>query len=127
MLAMGCALPWAARCLTVPQVSAAIGATLAALYGLRYWLKNTSRSYPYPSVRTKPLLLLFRGRFLPKALRTGCLSEDDIRRRLRCHGIYCTADLYVLVLEPGGLLSWVRLSPLPAAPERSGLMHWHSN
>ncbi|GAB2846098.1 hypothetical protein [Hymenobacter ruber] len=111
MLAMGWALPWVGRHLTVLQTIIGTGAAVAGLLALRYQLTRAAARRCFP--RTAPLLLLFRGHFLPGALRAAHLSEAAIRRQLAHRGIRRVSRLFVLIQEPDGTLSW---SYFPTAP-----------
>ena len=93
LLAMGCVTPWAVRYLAAPQVVATLGGTLAGLFGLRQYLAHGPQCPPRAG--QKPLLLLFRGRFLPHALRAAHLSEAAVRQRLARQGIHRVSGLFV--------------------------------
>ena len=115
MLTMGCVLPVVARYLSPLPVVVVVGSGILALFAFRHYLvgRATRRQQPGPS---KPLLLLFRGHFLPSALRAAHLSEARVRRCLARHGIRNVACLYAVVYEPGRTLSWSRLSPVLSGP-----------
>lgn len=63
MLALGWALPWTSRPLRVPQALVGVGLAVPLLLGFRYHLTRAAVRRCLP--RTAPLLLLFRGQFLP--------------------------------------------------------------
>jgi len=111
MLTLGSALPWASRQLGVPQALAGVGLAVLVLLGLRYHLMRAAARRC--SARQVPLLLLFRGRFLPGALQAAHLSEAAIRRQLTRQGVRRVSCLFVVIYESDGTFSW---SQLPAAP-----------
>ena len=115
MLTMGCVLPVVAHYLSPWPVVTLAGSGILALFAFRHYLvgRATRRQQPGPS---KPLLLLFRGHFLPSALQAAHLSEARVRRRLARHGIRNVAHLYAVVYEPGRALSWSWLSPVSSGP-----------
>ncbi|MCI1189690.1 hypothetical protein MON38_19890 [Hymenobacter sp. DH14] len=111
MLALGGALPWAGRHLTVAQAVAGVGTVVAVLLAFRCYLTRAAARRCPP--RAVPLLLLFRGRFLPGALHAAHLSETALRRELVRQGVRRVRRLFVLIQEPNGELSW---SYFPTAP-----------
>ncbi len=55
-----------------------------------------------------PLMLLYRGEFLPAALRQARVTEDEIRAAIRSAGVGSLDQVYAVVLETDGSFSVVR-------------------
>lgn len=59
-------------------------------------------------VTGEPALLLYRGEYLPSALKQARVTEDEIRAALRSSGIASLEDVEAVVLETDGSFSVVR-------------------
>ena len=59
-------------------------------------------------VTGEPLLLLHRGRLLPRALRRARVTEDEVRAAVRSAGVAALEDVEAVVLETEGSFSVVR-------------------
>jgi uncharacterized membrane protein YcaP (DUF421 family) len=96
------------RLLTAQEVQFAEAATafalLMALHYMVSWL-----SYRSPMVagwlETKPMLVYFRGRQLPGAMRRNRMTEDELLTVVRLHGYASLQDVSAVVLEPDGFFS----------------------
>jgi uncharacterized membrane protein YcaP (DUF421 family) len=56
----------------------------------------------------EPLMLLYRGEFLPAALRQARVTEDEVRAAVRSAGIDSLSKVQAVVLETNGSFSVVR-------------------
>jgi uncharacterized membrane protein YcaP (DUF421 family) len=56
----------------------------------------------------EPLMLLYRGEFLPAALRHARVTEDEVRAAVRSAGIDSLSKVQAVVLETNGSFSVVR-------------------
>jgi uncharacterized membrane protein YcaP (DUF421 family) len=56
----------------------------------------------------EPLMLLYRGEFLPEALRHARVTEDEVRAAVRSAGIDSLSKVQAVVLETNGSFSVVR-------------------
>lgn len=83
---------------------------LALLVGLQYVIT-------WSSVRTRwirrlvtgePILLLYRGEFLPDALRKARVTHDEVRAAVRSAGLAAMEDVQAVVLETDGSFSVIR-------------------
>ena len=59
-------------------------------------------------VTGEPLMLLYRGQMLPKALRQARVTEDEVRAAVRGAGLASLVDVQAVVLETDGSFSVVR-------------------
>jgi uncharacterized membrane protein YcaP (DUF421 family) len=59
-------------------------------------------------VTGEPVMLLYRGEFLPAALRKTRMTEDDVRAAIRSSGFVSLRDVEAVVLETDGSCSVVR-------------------
>lgn len=59
-------------------------------------------------VTGEPSLLLYRGEYLPKALRQARVTEDEIRAAVRSAGLAAPEEAEAVVLETDGSFSVVR-------------------
>ncbi len=58
----------------------------------------------------EPVLLLYRGKFMPVSLRQARVTEDEVRSAIRSSGILSMEEVEAVVLEADGSLSVVRRS-----------------
>lgn len=74
-------------------------------------------SVRFPTLRrlvvAEPVLLLYRGTFLEKAMRRQRVLEAEVRAAVRGQGIASLSDVEAVVLESDGSFSVVRGSDLP--------------
>jgi uncharacterized membrane protein YcaP (DUF421 family) len=77
----------------------------------------------------EPSMLLYRGEFLPAALRQARVTEDELRAAVRAAGLLSFNDVEAVILETDGSFSVVRtsassdhssLAGVHQAPNRSG-------
>lgn len=59
-------------------------------------------------VTGEPALLLYRGAFLPAAMRSARVTEDEVRAAVRSAGLMSLGEVEAAVLETDGSLSVVR-------------------
>jgi uncharacterized membrane protein YcaP (DUF421 family) len=59
-------------------------------------------------VTGEPTLLLYRGRYLPAALRRTRVTEDEVRAAIRSSGVAAVDEVAAVVLETEGTFSVVR-------------------
>ncbi|MFN4090260.1 MAG: DUF421 domain-containing protein [Alphaproteobacteria bacterium] len=81
----------------------------ALLIGLQYaitWLSVRSEAFQR-LIKAEPTLLLYRGRFLPAAMRTQRVTRDEILAVLRAQGVPRAEDAGAVVLETDGSISVV--------------------
>ncbi|QIB65330.1 DUF421 domain-containing protein [Kineobactrum salinum] len=62
-------------------------------------------------VTGEPLLLLYRGEFIPASLRHARVTEDEVRSAVRASAILSLEEVEAVVLETDGSLSVVRRGP----------------
>ena len=93
------------------DVTLAQGAlALALLVGLQFvitWSSVRTRWIRHV-VTGEPSLLLYRGEFLPKALRHTRVTENEVRAAVRSAGLAALEDAEAVVLETDGSFSIVR-------------------
>ncbi len=96
---------------------------LAMLIGLQFAITWLSVRLPLVDhlVKSEARLLLFRGRFLPDAMRRARVVEGEILAAVRGHGLASLDDVEAVVLETDGSLSVVRGGD-PAAQSSLGDM-----
>lgn len=56
----------------------------------------------------EPVMLLYRGEFLPDALRDARVTDDEIRAAIRSAGLGSLSEVHAVVLETDGSFSVVR-------------------
>ncbi len=79
---------------------------LIALQFMIAWLSVRIRAVDR-LVKSEPTLLLYRGAFLPRALRRERVTEGEVRAAVRGHGIASLAAVEAVVLETDGSFSVV--------------------
>jgi uncharacterized membrane protein YcaP (DUF421 family) len=87
----------------------------ALLIGLQFlitWLSVRSRRVS-ALVKAEPSLVLYRGQFLPEALRRERVTEAEVLAVLRSHGALSLEEVEAVVLETDGSLSVIQGSGHP--------------
>ena len=69
----------------------------------------------------EPLMLMYRGEFLPVALRAARVTRDEIRAAIRSSGIESVAQVHAVVLETDGSFSVVRPGELGGESSLEGV------
>ncbi|TDB68100.1 DUF421 domain-containing protein [Arundinibacter roseus] len=64
-------------------------------------------------VTSQPSLLLYRGEFLPGALKKERITEEEVYVAARQKGITSTADIHAVVLETTGTLTVIAANETP--------------
>jgi uncharacterized membrane protein YcaP (DUF421 family) len=84
----------------------------ALLVGLQYVITWSSvrAGWVRRLVTGEPALLFYRGAFLPRALRSARVTEDEVRASIRSAGLRALQEVEAVVLETDGSLSVVRQS-----------------
>jgi len=84
----------------------------AVLIGLQFVVTWTSvrAGWVRRLVTGEPALLFHRGSFLPRALRSARVTEDEVRAAMRAAGCAALDDVEAVVLETDGSLSVVQPS-----------------
>ncbi len=59
-------------------------------------------------VTGEPRMLFYRGMYLPSALRSARVTEDEVRAAIRAAGLLALPDIEAVVLETDGSFSVVR-------------------
>ncbi|RUR39147.1 DUF421 domain-containing protein [Vreelandella populi] len=59
-------------------------------------------------VTGEPLMLLYRGEFLTKALRESRVTQDEVRAAIRSNGLGSVGEAHAVILETDGSLSVVK-------------------
>ena len=59
-------------------------------------------------IKAEPTLLLKRGRFLYRALKSQRVTESEVRAAVRAEGIAALEDVYAVVLETDGTFSVIK-------------------
>jgi uncharacterized membrane protein YcaP (DUF421 family) len=82
----------------------------AVLVGLQFIITWTSVRVPWVRklVTGEPTLLLYRGQYLPRALRDVRITEEEVRAAVRSAGLSSLAEAEAVVLETDGSVSVVR-------------------
>ena len=82
----------------------------ALLIGLQFAItwSSTRTGWVRRLVTGEPSLLLYRGTYLPKALRRERVTEEDIRAAVRSAGLAALEDAEAVVLETDGSFSVVQ-------------------
>lgn len=93
-------------------------AALAVLILAQYAVAKGSVRWPSFAtvVKSTPRLLMFRGAWLPEAMKAERVSEGEVRAALREHGVARLEDAGAVVLETDGTLTVVRSLPTGAPP-----------
>ena len=90
------------------QVSLAEGVlALGLLIGLQFLVTWTSVRLPWFNkwVKSEPLMLFHRGRFLPTAMHRARVTEDEVVTALRKQGVARLEEAEAVVLETDGSLT----------------------
>jgi len=85
----------------------------ALLIGLQFvvtWLSVRAR-WVRRLVTGEPLLMLYRGDFLPTALRQARTTENEVRAAVRSAGFMSLEEVEAVVLETDGSFSVIRQGP----------------
>ena len=84
----------------------------SVLIGLQYLITWSSVRVRWVRqlVTGEPLMLLYRGEFLPKAMRQARVTEDEVRAAVRGAGLALLHDVEAVVIETDGSFSVVRRS-----------------
>lgn len=93
------------------DVALAEGAlAFALLVGLQFAVTWSSIRAPWVRrvVTGEPLMLMYRGEFLPAALRKSRVTEDEVRAAVRSAGVGSMNGAEAVVLETDGSFSVVR-------------------
>jgi uncharacterized membrane protein YcaP (DUF421 family) len=69
----------------------------------------------------EPVMLLYRGEFLPAALRRARVTEDEVRAAIRSAQLPSLEDAEAVVIETDGSLSVVRRGAEPHYPSLDGV------
>lgn len=99
-----------ATVLLTKDVALAEGAlAFALLIGLQFAVTWTSVRVRWVRrlATGEPQMLLYRGEFLPAALRSSRVTEDEIRAAIRSAGLDCVSKVQAVVLETDGSFSVV--------------------
>ncbi|MDX1458885.1 MAG: DUF421 domain-containing protein [Marinobacter sp.] len=101
----------------------------ALLIGLQLVVTFTSvRKRWFRRILTgEPQLLLYRGEFMPAALRKARVTEDEVRSAVRSSGVPALEDVEAVVLETDGSLSVVRRGPQPGSSSLEGVQGQPAN
>ena len=106
------------------DVALAEGAlAFALLIGLQYvvtWSSVRAR-WVRRWVTGEPLILLYRGEFLPEALWRSRVAEDEVRAAVRSAGLASMNDAEAVVLETDGSFSVVRRGGGTDSPSLDGV------
>ncbi|HEY9120077.1 MAG TPA: YetF domain-containing protein [Marinobacter sp.] len=101
----------------------------ALLIGLQLVVTFTSvRKRWFRRILTgEPQLLLYRGEFMPAALRKARVTEDEVRSAVRSSGVPALEDVEAVVLETDGSLSVVQRSPQSGSSSLEGVQGQPAN
>lgn len=106
------------------DVALAEGAlAFALLIGLQFivtWSSVRSRRVRQ-WVTGEPLIVLYRGEFLPSALRRARVAEDEVRAAVRSAGLVSLNEAEAVVLETDGSFSVVRRGDGDGRPSLKGV------
>jgi uncharacterized membrane protein YcaP (DUF421 family) len=96
---------------------------LALLIGLQFAVTWTSVRVRWVRqwVTVEPLMLLYRGEFLPAALRRARVAEDEVRAAIRSAGFASLTEAEAVVLETDGSFSVVRRGGGHGCPSLAGV------
>ena len=83
---------------------------LGLLIALQFLMTWTSVRWGWVrrTITGEPSLLLFRGQFLPDALRRTRLTEEEVRAAVRSQGLPMVEEVEAVVLETDGSLSVIQ-------------------
>ncbi|MFN2426645.1 MAG: DUF421 domain-containing protein [Candidatus Binatia bacterium] len=113
-----------ATVLLTKDVALAEGAlAFALLIGLQFivtWSSVRAR-WVRQLVTGEPLMLLYRGEFLPGALRQARVTEGEVQAAVRSAGIGSLGEAEAVVLETDGSLSVVRPGTGNGRPSLAGV------
>lgn len=84
------------------------------------WAGSRSRRFTR-LVTLPPLLLYFRGRFLRDAMRSESISEAELERVAREHGLGSLEGVEAIVLEPDGRFALVQAQQVGDGAALTGL------
>jgi uncharacterized membrane protein YcaP (DUF421 family) len=105
----------------VPLAEGALA--FALLIGLQFvvtWSSVRAR-WVRRLVTGEPLMLLYRGEFLPGALRRARVTEDDVRAAIRAAGLGSLEEAEAVVLETDGSFSVVQSGTGNGRPSLTGV------
>lgn len=106
------------------DVALAEGAlAFALLIGLQFavtWSSVRAR-WVRQWVTGEPLILLYRGEFLPATLRRARVAEDEVRAAVRSAGLASLKEAEAVVLETDGSFSVVRRGDGNGRPSLAGV------
>jgi uncharacterized membrane protein YcaP (DUF421 family) len=106
------------------DVTLAEGVTaFALLIGLQFVVTWLSVRWPIVRrlVTAEPTLLLYRGQFLPDAMKRARMTREEVRSAVRSQGIASLDAVEAVVLETDGSVSVVQMTQLhPAAGTPEG-------
>jgi uncharacterized membrane protein YcaP (DUF421 family) len=96
---------------------------LALLIGLQFAVTWTSVRVRWVRqwVTGEPIMLLYRGEFLPAALRRARVAEDEVRAAIRSSGFASLTEAEAVVLETDGSFSVVRRGGGNGCPSLAGV------
>lgn len=91
----------------------------AVLIGLQFLITWTSVRWTGFNrlMKSEPVLLVHRGRFLPQAMRRARLMESEVHAVLRQHDVARLEEVEAVVLETDGSMSVMRGPDTPAHAE----------
>ncbi|PRY63447.1 uncharacterized protein DUF421 [Vreelandella songnenensis] len=72
-------------------------------------------------VTGEPLMLLYRGELLTRALRQARVTQDEVRAALRSSGLGNVSEAHAVILETDGSLSVVKESDSPTDSSLEGV------
>ena len=119
-----------ATALLSKEVALAEGAlAFALLIGLQFAVTWTSVRVRWVRqlVTGEPHLLLYRGEFLPAALRRARVTEDELRAAVRAAGLPAMQDAEAVVLETDGSFSVIRRAEGTEASSLAGVVRSGEN
>lgn len=99
------------------------GLAFAILIGLQYAVTWSSVRAPWIRniITGEPAILLYKGSFLPSALKRARVTEDEIRAMVRLKGLDTLGEVEAVVLETDGSLSVVHKSGGSGASSLEGV------
>lgn len=105
---------------------------LALLLGLQFVITWSSVRWRWVRrlVTGEPSLLLYRGQYIPAALRRTRVTEEEVRAAVRAQGLPAIEDVHAVVLETDGSFSVIRSTESQewsslAGIEMPGPEKWH--
>lgn len=95
----------------------------ALLIGLQFVVTWTSVRVRWVRrlVTGEPALLFYQGEFLPRALRSARVTEDEVRASIRSAGLLSLRDIEAVVLETDGSFSVVEHSDVTGESSITGI------